>query len=286
MLSYANGKFVPTDELTLPVEKDLIGTFRGFRIFTACRTLPNGKIFRLEDHIDRLFSCAEAIHMELPHDKNQLKEIVQEAIAKNNKEKGELLLEIMYSGGKADSSGIKPTGETILYILVLPLKLPPEEWYQQGIKLASFPYQRQWPEVKFLNYVGAVIAHQTVVKEYKADEALFISPDEKNIILEGTTFSFFTIKKGVVFTHALDGKILPGITRKVVLELAHKEGIEIKETDFSLNELAGMDEAFIASSTRNIVSVTKVNDIIIGNGKPGEITLKLAEIFKEYQINY
>lgn len=286
MLSYANGKFIPTDELTLPVKEDIIGTFRGFRIFTACRTLPNGKIFRLEDHINRLVDSAKVIHMELPHNKNQLKEILQKVLTKNDKESGELLLEIMYSGGKAASNLITPEGETILYILVLPLNLPPEKWYQQGIKLASFPYQRQWPEVKFLNYVGAVIAHQTVVKKYEADEALFLSPDEKNIVLEGTTFNFFAIKNGVVLTHALDGKILPGITRKVVLELAQKEDIEVRETDFSLHELTEMDEAFITSSTRNIVPVIRVDDIIIGNGKPGELTLKLARIFKEYQINY
>ena len=286
MFSYANGKFISTDELALPVKEDLIGTFRGFRIFTACRTLPNGKIFRLEDHINRLFSSAKVIHMKLPHNKNELKEIIREVITKNNKESRELLLEIMYSGGKAASNGIAPAGETVLYILVLPLNLPSKEWYQQGIKLASFPYQRQWPEVKFLNYVGAVIAHQTVVKEYEADEVLFLSPDEKNIVLEGATFNFFIVKKGVVLTHALDGKILPGITRKVVLELAYKEGVEVREIDFSLNELAEMNEAFITSSTRNIVSVVRVDNIIIGNGKPGELTLKLAKIFKEYQINY
>ena len=286
MLSYANGKFIPTDELTLPVKEDIIGTFRGFRIFTACRTLPNGKIFRLEDHINRLVDSAKVIHMELPHNKNQLKEILQKVLTKNDKESGELLLEIMYSGGKAALNLITPEGETILYILVLPLNLPPEKWYQQGIKLASFPYQRQWPEVKFLNYVGAVIAHQTVVKKYEADEALFLSPDKKNIVLEGTTFNFFAIKNGVVLTHALDGKILPGITRKVVLELARKEDIEVRETDFSLDELTEMDEAFITSSTRNIVPVIRIDDIIIANGKPGGLTLKLARIFKEYQINY
>ena len=278
--------FQRTNKLALPVKEDLIGTFRGFRIFTACRTLPNGKIFRLEDHINRLFSFAKVIHMKLPHNKNELKEIIREVITKNNRESGELLLEIIYSGGKAASNGITPVGETLLYILVLPLNLPPEKWYQQGIKLASFPYQRQWPEVKFLNYVGAVIDNQTVVKKYGADEALFLSPDGKNIVLEGTTFNFFVVKKGIVFTHALDGKILPGITRKVILELAHKEGVEVKETNFSLNELAEMNEAFITSSTRNIVPVIRVDNIIIGNGKPGELTLKLAEIFKKYQINY
>jgi D-alanine transaminase len=119
-----------------------------------------------------------------------------------------------------------------------------------------------------------------------ADEVLFISPDGKNIVLEGTTFNFFAIKNGAIFTHALDGKILPGITRKVVLELARKESIKVRETDFPLNELAEMGEAFIASSTRNIVPVIKVDNMIIGNGKPGELTINLAKIFKKYQINY
>jgi branched-chain amino acid aminotransferase len=223
--------------------------------------------------------------MELPHDKNELKEVIQETIVKN-KEEGELLLEIIYSGGSANLSGVAPTGKAILYIMVLPLKMPPARWYEKGIKLAVYPYQRQWPEIKFLNYVGAVIAHQTVVKKYEADDALFISPHEKKIILEGTTFNFFIIKNGVIITHPADGKILPGITRKVALELACQRGIKTKEDYFSLDDLLEVEEAFITSSTRNIVPVVRVDDIVIGSGQPGEITNKLARFFKEYQANY
>ncbi|MDP2967139.1 MAG: aminotransferase class IV [bacterium] len=302
MFSYANGKFVLTEELALPIKEDITGTIRGFRIFTACRTLPNGKVFRLEDHIDRLFNFATAIYMELPHDKNELKEVIQETIVKN-KEEGEenrfssspfaaaregkeLLLEIIYSGGRANLSGVAPAGKAILYIMVLPLKMPPARWYEKGIKLAVYPYQRQWPEIKFLNYVGAVIAHQTVVKKYEADDALFVSPHEKKIILEGTTFNFFIIKNGVIVTHPADGKILPGITRKVALELACQQGIKTKEDYFSLDDLLEVEEAFITSSTRNIVPVVRVDDIVIGSGQPGEITNKLARFFKEYQANY
>jgi branched-chain amino acid aminotransferase len=285
MFSYANGKFILTEELALPIKEDITGTIRGFRIFTACRTLPNGRVFRLEDHIDRLFNFAKTIYMELPHDKNELKEVIQETIVKN-KEEGELLLEIIYSGGSANLSGVAPTGKAILYIMVLPLKMPPARWYEKGIKLAVYPYQRQWPEIKFLNYVGAVIAHQTVVKKYEADDALFISPHEKKIILEGTTFNFFIIKNGVIITHPADGKILPGITRKVALELACQRGIKTKEDYFSLDDLLEVEEAFITSSTRNIVPVVRVDDIVIGSGQPGEITNKLARFFKEYQANY
>jgi branched-chain amino acid aminotransferase len=302
MFSYANGKFVLTEELALPIKEDITGTIRGFRIFTACRTLQNGRVFCLEDHIDRLFNFAKTIYMELPHDKNELKEVIQETIVKN-KEEGkenrfssssfavaregkELLLEIIYSGGSANLSGVAPTGKAILYIMVLPLKMPPARWYEKGIKLAVYPYQRQWPEIKFLNYVGAVIAHQTVVKKYEADDALFISPHEKKIILEGTTFNFFIIKNGVIMTHPADGKILPGITRKVALELACQRGIKTKEDYFSLDDLLEVEEAFITSSTRNIVPVVRVDDIVIGSGQPGEITNKLARFFKEYQANY
>jgi len=317
MFSYANGKFVLTEELALPLKEDITGTIRGFRIFTACRTLPNGRVFRLENHIDRLFNFAKAVFMELPHDKNKLKEIIQETIIKN-KEEGEedksssspfavaregketssllpprfaregkeLLLEIIYSGGEANLSGVAPAGKAILYIMVLPLKMPPARWYEKGIKLAVYPYQRQWPEIKFLNYVGGVIAHQTVVKKYEADDALFVSPDEKKIILEGTTFNFFIIKNGLILTHPADSKILPGITRQVALELSCQQGIKTKEDYFSLDDLVEVEEAFITSSTRNIVPVVRVDDIVIGSGQPGKITDKLARFFKEYQANY
>lgn len=287
MISYSNDQFVSTDELTLPVASDTIGTFRGFRIFTACRTLGQ-KVFCLDDHIERLFKSAEVICMELPHNRGQLRGIIEEVVDINRKESKEddLLLEIMYSGGQAALNGVAPAGPAILYVVVFPLKLPPMLWYQEGITLASYPYQRQWPEVKLLNYVGAVIAHQTVVKKYGADEALFISPDDRQIVLEGTTFNFFIVKDGAIITHPLDGNILSGITRKVALELARKQSIPVKEDYFEFNDLKSADEAFITSSTRNVVPVVKIDDFMIGNGRPGEITKKLGRAFQEYQMDY
>jgi branched-chain amino acid aminotransferase len=285
-ISYANGKYIPTNQLTLPIKRDTIGTFRGYRIFTACRTLGD-KIFHLDSHIDRLIDSAKAIHMNLPHNKNQLREIIQKTAAKNRqKSNQDILLEIMYSGGQAASNGVAPAGSAVLYIVVFELKTPPARWYKQGMSLATYPYQRQWTHVKLLNYVGGVIAHQTVVKKFEADEALFISPDERQIILEGTTFNFFIVRNGAVITHPLDGKILAGITRKVTLDLARQQLIDIKEDYFSYNDLKSADQAFITSSTRNIVPVTRIDNLKIGNGKPGEITKKLGEIFDEYQRNY
>jgi branched-chain amino acid aminotransferase len=261
-----------------------LGTFRGFRIFTACRTIGQN-VFRLEDHLERLFNSAKTIYMALPHSRQELKGIIQEILAKNQERKGELLLEIIYSGGGPNSSGLAPAGQADLYVLVLPLTLPSARWYEQGIKLASFPYQRQWPEVKLLNYLGGMIAHQTVVKKYQADEALFVSQDSHSVILEGTTFNFFIVKRQVLLTHPLDGKILPGITRKVALELAGKKGTPVKEDYFTLDDLRDVDEAFITSSTRNIVPVVKIDETIIGQGTPGPLTQALNQAFKEYQMS-
>jgi len=287
MLSYANGEYVSTEKLAIPIASDIVGTIRGYRIFTACRTLRN-KVFHLDDHIDRLFNSAKAIYMDLPNTKDELKEIVEETVAQNRpNQDGELLLEIIYSGGVAAANGVAPVGPADLYVAVFPLKSPPDRWYQEGMRLASYPYQRQWPEVKLLNYVGAVLAHQTVVKKFGADQALFISPDEKRIVLEGTTFNFFVVRGGTVITHPLDGRILSGITRKVILQLAKRiPNVEVKEDYFSYDDLKTVDEAFIASSTRNVVPVVKVDEIVIGNGKPGAVTQNFSKTFEEYLESY
>ncbi len=287
MLSYANGECVSTEKLALPVASDIVGTIRGFRIFTACRTLGN-KVFHLDDHIDRLFNSAGAIYMDLPQTKDELRGIVEETVAQNlQNQDGDMLLEIIYSGGAPADNGVAPIGPADLYIAVFPLKPPPDRWYRKGMRLASYQYQRQWPEVKLLNYVGAVIAHQTVVKKFRADQALFITPDEKQIVLEGTTFNFYIVRNGTVITHPLDGRILSGITRKVTLKLVEQmPNVEISEDYFSYDYLRVVDEAFITSSTRNVVPVVKVDKLVIGNGKPGVVTQKLSEAFKEYLDSY
>ena len=286
MLSYANGKYVPTEAVSINVSNDMVGTFRGYRIFTACRTLNGGKVFRMEDHVERLFRSAQELSMDLPHDREGLKDLVASVVEKN-KDRGDVLLEIMYSGGKAAPAGVAPEGLAHVYVLVFPFTPPPEDWYVKGISLASFAYQRQWPNVKLLNYVGGVVAHQTVVKDYDATEALFVSPRDCQTILEGTTFSLFVLDtNGTVVTPPLDGTILDGVTRKVLVEILPRAGIAVEERRITLTDLSNMNEVLIASSTRNIVPVVKVDDTVIGEGIPGQMVKRLNDILAEYQKHY
>ena len=247
MLSYANGKYVPTEMVSINVSNDMVGTFRGYRIFTACRTLNRGKVFRIEDHVERLFHSAQELAMDLPHDRDGLKDLVA-AVVEKNKDHGDLLLEIMYSGGKGVPAGVAPEGPAHVYILVFPFTPPPDDWYVKGISLASFAYQRQWPNVKLLNYVGGVLAHQTVVKDYGATEALFVATSDRQTILEGTTFSLFAVDEHeTVITPPINGTILDGITRKVVMEIAPEHDIRVEERRIKLADLSKINEVFITS---------------------------------------
>lgn len=286
MLSYANGHYIPTEAVSINVSEDMVGTFRGYRIFTACRTVNGGKVFRLEDHIERLFRSAQEISMELPHDPDNLKSLVNSVVRKNAGPR-DMLLEIMYSGGKAAPASVGPEGPAHLYILVFPFEPPPHDWYENGISLASFAYQRQWPNVKLLNYIGGLVAHQTVVKEHNATEALFVSPKDSQTILEGTTFSLFVVDRNeTVMTPPLDDTILDGITRKVLMEIVPKAGIAVEERQIKLPELPNMTEVFITSCTRNIVPVVKVDDTVIGDAVPGPMVKFLNNIVGDYQRNY
>ncbi len=284
--SYANGEYVLTDEVSINVSQDMLGTFRGYRIFTACRTLNSGNVFRLEKHIERLFYSAKRLAMKLPHNPTTLQGIILRLV-KKNLPVGDMLLQIMYSGGAPAPGTMAPKGPAHLYILAFPLTTPSDEWYQNGISLASFVYQREWPEVKLLSYIGGVVANQTVVKDHKADDALFVSPLDNQTILEGTTFSIFAVDNdNHLLTPPLDGRILDGITRKVIIDLAKSNGLQLSEITITLNRLDEMKEMFFASSTRNVVPIIRVDSQIIGDGKPGQLTNYMGELMTSYQQSY
>lgn len=257
LLSYARGEWVSSETLGLSFREDPVGLVRGYRIFTACRTV-NGVIFQKQAHIDRLFDSAKEIYMDLPHGPDTLSELLDKAVLQNASAGHELLIEIIYTGGLAQDNGTAPVGAAQLLILVLPLKVPSQSWYDNGVHLATFVHQRPYPKVKLMFYLGAVIAHQTVVKEQGADMPLFISPDTGQV-LEGSTFNMFFVRDGELYTPPLDGRVLRGITRAVVLDAAKALGIVIHDVPVLASELASFQEAFLTSSTRAIVPVRQID---------------------------
>lgn len=282
-ISYANGIYQTTEEVSIPVVADLTGTIRGYRIFTACRTV-NGKIFQKEAHLERVFNSAQDIYMNVPCSKERLSTLLEEVLDKNNRASEEFLVEIVFSGGEADESKIVPIGNTLLYILIFPLKTPSEETLQKGIALATYPYQRPCANVKLMHYIGAVIAQKTVCKQFQADHPLFVTPGDTAWVLEGATSNIFCVKNNTLITPPVDDKILAGITRKVVIELAKKAQIPVKEDPILLDTLLAADEVFITSSLRNILPVYRINHTSTNPDRT--LTRKLIQAFNEYLLAY
>mgnify|MGYP000968203147 CR=1 FL=1 len=289
MISYQRNAFVDTNDLSLPFWDDISGTIRGYRIFTACRTV-NGKIFRLEDHLDRLYKSAKSIYMMPPMDRRTLQGLLQEVVDKNLTlaDGSDLLLDIIFSGG-LEGATMKQSGSGAhLYVAVQKMVPPTPEAYRDGVALATYSHQRMFPGVKLLNYIGAIMAHQTVVPEKQAYDTLFLCPEDKDTILEGSTFTiFFVNASGEIVTPPLDGRILESVTRKVIFELiAPLKDFSLKEGHIRMTELDHFSECFMASTTRNILPVTRLDEHVIGNGKPGAVTLSAMDVLQAYVNNY
>lgn len=278
-----------TEELVLPYLDDVSGTLRGYRIFTACRTVGDA-IFRLEDHLDRLYRSAASIYMTPPLPRERLKELVVGVVMENRQNgfTGDLLLDIIFSGGLEGATMKKAESGAHLYVTAQGLVRPPKESYEKGVSLATFPYQRIHPAVKLLNYVGAILAHQTVVPRLEAFDVLFVCPTDGQTVLEGSTFTvFFVDTQGAISTPPLDGKILDSVTRRVVIELLKpRTDMTLREIPLRLDEVLSYPEAFLVSTTRNVLPVTRINDTVIGNGLPGPITRSVAGFFEDYLSSY
>lgn len=258
-------------------------------MFTACRTF-NGRIFRLGDHLDRLYRCAESIFMQPPCDRDELRKLLDEVLDRNRQESGaqELRLEVIFSGGLLNDT-MKQSGKGAhLYVAVEPLAAPPAGLYEKGVSLATFPHQRMMPDVKLLNYVGAVLAHQTVVPRHHAFDVLYVDPDDRRTVLEGSTFAvFFVDSEGDILTPPLDGKILDSVTRRVVFDILEPvEAPNIRESPIYLDELSRFKESFLASTTRNVLPVTRIDDLLIGDGKPGLVTASVTDLFMRYMKSF
>ncbi len=164
--------------------------------------------------------------MKPPTEREALRQIMAELVDRNVKSgvQDDLVIDIIFSGGLAGNTMKKSDNGAYLYIAVQLLEAPPDEQYEKGITLATFPHLRICPDIKLLHYIGAIMAHQTVVPIASAEEVLFVDPCDRQTILEGSTFTvFFVNSDGDVLTPPLDGRILDSITRKVVLEILNNK---------------------------------------------------------------
>lgn len=268
---YIHKQFLPIEKAGVSVTDLLVQ--RGYGIFDYLRVADNKPLF-LEDHLERFYNSANMMRLQVKETKEEVLKIVHELIKMNNLSYSGIRL-IISGGDSADGYTIH---QPSLLIIQQPLATPPDSLNLQGIRLASFDYQRQLPRVKTTDYLMAIYL-QPWMKEQGADDILYYS---HGIVRECPRSNFFMIKNGKLIT-AVD-KMLLGITRKNIIKIAIENNIPVEERDFTLEELKTADEAFITSSTKRVTSVRQIDDYIFPIITEKSIAYKLFALLKEKEL--
>ncbi|MFN4227449.1 MAG: branched-chain-amino-acid transaminase [Candidatus Ratteibacteria bacterium] len=277
-LIYLDGKFVDEKDAKISVFDH--GLLYGDGVFEGLRSY-NGKIFKLDEHINRLYKSAKAIFLEIPMGIEELKKTVIETVRKNNLK--DSYIRVVVTRGVGDL-GLDPRKckKPTIFIIASKIQLYPESFYEKGIDVITVATRRNFneslnPAIKSLNYLNNILA-KIEANNAGATEGLILN--QFGYVSECTGENIFIVKGNDLITPPISAGVLEGITRKVVMDIGENIGLKIKEEDITRYDIYTSDECFLTGTAAEIVPVVVVDKRIIGNGKPGKITLKIREEFR------
>ena len=284
MLVYVNGKFLSKDDARVSVFDH--GDLYGDGVYETMRAY-RGRIFFLDKHLARLKQSADAISLALPFPLEKVGEALNEALTVNKL--NEAYIRIQISRGDGDI-GLDPAlcPAPTMVILTRPFKDYPPELYANGVSVAIVQTRRNHPlaldpAIKGTNFLNNILAK---IESLKTGAYEGIMLNWKGYVAEGTISNIFIVKKGVLRTPSLKTGILQGITRDLVLHLARKEKVPAREVLMRPKDLAGADECFITNTTVEVMPVTSIDGHQVGDGRPGPITAKLMNAYKNEVLHY
>ena len=251
------------------------GVFEGIRFY-------NGRVFRLQEHMERLWDSARSICLDIPMSRPEMDEALLETIRRNDLRDGYVRLVVTRGIGNLGLNPIHCKRPSVI-IIVSTISLYPEQVYRKGLTVVTVPTRRMSPAtlnpaIKSLNYLNNVLA-RIEANLASADEALMLN-DAGNVA-ECTADNVFIIKRGQIMTPPITAGALRGITRSVVFEIAAEFGIKISEPEITRHDLYIADEAFLTGTAAEVIPMINVDGRIIGAGKPGPITARIMARFRE-----
>lgn len=255
------------------------GVFEGIRFY-------GGRVFRLDEHVERLFLSARAILLKMPWSQQEVSDIVCETIRANGLTDGYVRLVVTRGSG---GLGLNPylCEQPSMFCIAASIQLYPEEYYEKGLELITCSTRRPShatlsPQVKSLNYLNNVMAKVECIKA-GVMEGLMLN--DAGTVAECTGDTIFIVKNGVVTTPKITDGALDGITRAVILELCERLGIVIIEDTLTRYDVYTADEVFLTGTAAEIVPVVKVDDRPISDGVPGDVFKRLLAGFREEAAN-
>ncbi len=274
MKVYIDGKFY--DERDAKVSVFDHGLLYGDGIFEGIRAY-NGRVFRLKEHIDRLFYSAKAILLTIPISHAEIMKAVVESCRQNNLRDGYIRLLVTRGIG---TLGLNPNRCKNPSVIVIAdkIQLYPQDLYERGMEIVTVPTVRNLhsavnPAIKSLNYLNNILA-KIEANNSGCEEAVMLNAD--GYVSECTGDNIFIVKDGKLQTPPLSAGALYGITRATVIELAEKAGIKVSEPNLTRYDLFNADECFVTGTGAEIMPVVKIDGRVIGDGKAGSVTRKLV----------
>ncbi|WLR53282.1 branched-chain-amino-acid transaminase [Bacillus tianshenii] len=276
---YLDGEFVKKEDAKISVYDHGFlygdGVFEGIRVY-------GGNIFRLKDHVDRLYNSAKSIMLNIPYTKEELTDIMVETVAKN--ELKDAYIRLVISRGVGDL-GLDPykCKRPSVVVICEPLSIFPKHLYDTGLEIVTVASRRNRPDVlspmvKSLNYLNNVLVK---IEAHLANVSEALMLNDQGYVAEGSADNIFIIKDNKILTPPGHVGALEGVTRNVIIELAKEHGYEVVETPFTRHEVYIADEVFLTGTAAEVIAVVKVDGRQVGDGKPGEHTQTLLKAFRE-----
>lgn len=271
---FLNGRIVDASRASVSVYDR--GLLYGDGLFETMRAYK-GTAFAIEDHFHRMRTLADILGLPIPN--LDWPATIAELLEKNGLTRNDAWVRLTITRGPAQPRVLPPDlAKPTIILMVRPLDPEIAEFQKRGVKIALLPFSRHGfiPEHKSLNYLPAVVG-KVLASYHGAYEGVFVRDD--HILTEGTTTSVFITRDGALWT-APEGGILPGVTRRMIIELAHRHGLRVVERQISTTDLRLADEAFLTSSMIEIIPIVAVDEAAVGKGKPGPATIKLQKLYR------
>ena len=280
---YINGTLYNKEDAKVSVYDH--GFLYGDGVFEGMRSYADS-VFRMKEHLDRLWDSAEKIQLEIPMTKAQMSDAVTATLAANEIEDGYIRLVISRGAG---TLGLDPNKCPIPNIVIITdfITLYPDEFYQNGLEIVTAKTIRNHPgaldpRIKSLNYLNNILAK---IEGLAAGCVETLMLNYKGEVAECTGDNIFIVNDGKLLTPSVDAGVLEGITRGAVMELAVADGVEVVESTMTLEDVYSAEEVFLTGSAAEIVPVIKVDGNQIGNGAPGVLTRRIADLYTQLRTS-
>ena len=276
---YIDGAFYPQSEAKVSVfDHGLLygdGIFEGIRFY-------NGRVFKLTEHLDRLWDSAKAISLTIPLKSEEVEAATLETIRRNGLRDGYVRLIVTRGVGNLGLSPDRCPKASVIIIADTIALYPPEK-YEVGMVMVTCATRRCSsaalpPAVKSLNYLNNILA-KIEANQAGADEGLMLN--EQGYVAECTGDNIFIIKRGEVLTPPISAGALRGITRQVVFDICRELGVPIREAELTRQDIYTADECFLTGTAAEVISAINLDTRVIGNGRRGELTARIEGRFRE-----